>query len=94
MSSENEGAGSRDPKLGSEKQWVGIGATAPKALRDLAGSVRTLVDRMLRGLVEDGRILAYDGDMDDYRAWLLGSRGKKNGKENGKKNSKDNLGSF
>jgi acyl-coenzyme A thioesterase PaaI-like protein len=65
LSSENEGAGSRDPKLGSEKQWVGIGATAPKALRDLAGSVRTLVDRMLRVVDADEELAAAKQRVDE-----------------------------
>jgi len=37
--------------------------------------IELTVDRFL--LVEDGRVQAYDGDMDDYRNHLLGNAGKR-----------------
>jgi acyl-coenzyme A thioesterase PaaI-like protein len=56
--------------LGSEKQWVGIGATAPVALRELAGSVRTLVDRMLRVVDADDELIAAKQRVDEIAETL------------------------
>lgn len=56
--------------MASEKRWIGIGATAPPALRELAASVRTLVDRMLRVADADDALVAARRRIDEIAETL------------------------